>query len=143
MKKLVCCVLFFNVAFSAVSAGYAQEHRSGELNEPCQLYTHCRQNAYVCAKNRTCQCYQGYVVRKFYVPDKFIEKCVGVIDQPCQYDDHCIFDAFCSNKTCKCKENLFQSEDGYSCTTFVPGASTQNKFVGALLVFILLFIRIT
>ncbi|XP_018580321.1 uncharacterized protein LOC108917972 [Anoplophora glabripennis] len=96
-------ILTFCVSVTTVCAQI-----SGELNAKCRTVGECRNFGYLCAKNRTCQC-----LSPLYIPNKYGDKCVGLIDQKCKYDDHCIEGAFCNHQTtCKCKENLSLDENG-------------------------------
>ncbi|KAJ8958290.1 hypothetical protein NQ318_017436 [Aromia moschata] len=80
----------------------------GKINDKCRTVQECGNFGYLCARNRTCQC-----LHPLYVPNKEGEECVGIIDQKCRYDSHCIEGAFCEGqKICKCKDYLYPNEDG-------------------------------
>ncbi|KAG5892839.1 hypothetical protein JTB14_032432 [Gonioctena quinquepunctata] len=105
MERSVLSLTFFiSVMTSCVLA-------QGELNEPCTLVTHCRDFGYYCGQNRTCQCLMGYI------PNKYQDKCVGIIDKKCKYDEHCVEGAFCmAQSICKCKDHLEPTSDFTKCS---------------------------
>ncbi|XP_072385568.1 uncharacterized protein [Diabrotica undecimpunctata] len=87
--------------------------KEGELNEHCTLGSECRRPAYLCGRNRTCQCMPNYR------PNKYWDKCVGIVGERCKYDEHCIEGGFCKDqKICECKDYLVASEDNTECSPF-------------------------
>ncbi|XP_023022413.2 uncharacterized protein isoform X1 [Leptinotarsa decemlineata] len=126
----MCCDMEYNLLsvtfFMAITT--ACVFAAGDLNDPCQLVEQCNNfgnyHGYYCGQNRTCQCMMNYV------PNKHRDKCVGIIDQRCVYDEHCIEGAFCLNQnSCKCKYNLEPSPDKRSCSRKFPEIdSTTNGF---------------
>ncbi|XP_058455631.1 uncharacterized protein LOC131432972 [Malaya genurostris] len=88
-------------------------HRlSGELGQSCSNTEDCRPDAYECGDiKQICECAPGYR------PDDGGRSCVGAIGKRCQYDAHCITNAYCKGQMiCTCKrEYEYLSEDKWSC----------------------------
>ncbi|CAG9860993.1 unnamed protein product [Phyllotreta striolata] len=131
------------IGFLAVFVGFfvsfCYGDYEGELNDPCQIVKECRQHAYLCSSNRTCQCLP------FYRPNKYWDKCIGIIGQKCKYDEHCIEGAYCKHQQiCECKENLFPNEDKTECSFPVfsdSSRNTSNKYIVTSLL-ILMYIKL-
>ncbi|XP_055596915.1 uncharacterized protein LOC129746965 [Uranotaenia lowii] len=85
----------------------------GELGQYCTSQEDCRQYAHTCdTRRQSCDCAEGYR------PDEPEGKtCVGAIGRRCQYDSHCIPNAYCRGQMiCKCKREFGHlSEDKWSC----------------------------
>ncbi|XP_058811922.1 uncharacterized protein LOC131676689 isoform X1 [Topomyia yanbarensis] len=87
-------------------------HLFGELGQTCSATEDCRQYAYECGdRKQICECAKGYR------PDEDRRTCVGAIGKRCQYDAHCITNAYCKGQMiCTCKrEYEYHSEDKWSC----------------------------
>ncbi|XP_072385559.1 uncharacterized protein [Diabrotica undecimpunctata] len=113
--------------------------KEGELNEHCTLGSECRRPAYLCGRNRTCQCMPNYR------PNKYWDKCVGIVGERCKYDEHCIEGGFCKDqKICECKDYLVASEDNTECSLPVVSDSTRisaTKYA-ILPVLVLLYLKL-
>lgn len=129
------CNVVYLVVFVGLSVGLCYGYSDGELNDPCQMVQECRHFAYLCSSNRTCQCISPY-----YRPNKHWEKCVGVIGQRCQYDEHCIERAYCKEqKICECKLGLVPSDDKTECSDSARVAPTNYMVVPLM---ILLYLKL-
>ncbi|KAJ3660061.1 hypothetical protein Zmor_011716 [Zophobas morio] len=86
----------------------------------CKKNSQCGTFGYLCGQNDTCQC------GPFYVLNSYGDKCVGGIGQKCRYDEHCIEGAFCEiQMSCQCKDDLYPSEDRFSCSKSPSIASLE------------------
>ncbi|XP_058811924.1 uncharacterized protein LOC131676689 isoform X2 [Topomyia yanbarensis] len=100
-------------------------HLFGELGQTCSATEDCRQYAYECGdRKQICECAKGYR------PDEDRRTCVGAIGKRCQYDAHCITNAYCKGQMiCTCKrEYEYHSEDKWSCQVFYY--SWRSGYIG-------------
>ncbi|XP_056642385.1 uncharacterized protein LOC130897807 [Diorhabda carinulata] len=113
--------------------------KEGELNDPCTVVGECRHWAYLCSRNRTCQCISPY-----YRPNKYWDKCVGIIGQKCQYDEHCIDGAYCKQQQiCECKTHLVPNEDNTECSHSSRSSATKYTILPVIvLVYLKLYLCI-
>ncbi|XP_055617023.1 uncharacterized protein LOC129762612 isoform X1 [Toxorhynchites rutilus septentrionalis] len=96
-----------------------------ELGQSCLVVEDCRQYAYTCDnQSRACDCSEGYR------PDEPAKICVGAIGRRCNYDSHCIPNAYCKGQTiCTCKREFgYPSLDKWSCQVSAAGAAAAGLF---------------
>ncbi|XP_062558027.1 uncharacterized protein LOC134222896 [Armigeres subalbatus] len=105
-----------------------------ELGQYCAAVEDCRQYAYTCdSQKHSCDCAEGYQA------DEEGKSCVGAIGKRCNYDIHCIPNAYCKGQMiCTCKrEFAYLAPDNWSCQASAATSLHRRKSTATTMVMLL------